>query len=53
MSKWQIVILVLFVITMFLWLLLLLDAFGAFKYTGWLPWFACMELGAMVFIDRK
>jgi hypothetical protein len=46
-----IVILVLFVMTMFIWLLSLLGASEAVvKYSPWLAWFACLFLGIIVFL---
>lgn len=48
---WTIVLLVLFVMTMFLWLLSLLGAVpNAPGYQPWLAFFACAILGAVVFL---
>jgi hypothetical protein len=47
----SIVLLVLFVMTMFLWLLGLLGAIpNAPTYSPWLAFFACLILGAAVFV---
>lgn len=43
-----IILLVLFVMTMFVWLLSLLGAV-AIAGSSWLGWFACLFLGAAVF----
>lgn len=55
MKNASIVLLVLFVMTMFLWLLILLGAVGGWdaKYSGWLPWFACLFLGAGAFASAS
>jgi hypothetical protein len=46
-----VVLLVLFVITMFLWLLSMLGAVPAgANYSPWLAWFACLWLGLAVFL---
>jgi hypothetical protein len=44
-----IVLLVLFVMVMFVWLLGLLGAIPA-QASAWLPWFACLFLGIVVFL---
>ncbi len=46
-----IVLIVLFVMVMFLWLLSMLGAVpNSPTYSPWLGWFACMILGAVVFL---
>lgn len=52
MGTRTIILLVLFVMTMFLWLLANLAAFGEFKYAGWLPFFASLWLGLLVFLGE-
>jgi hypothetical protein len=50
----KIVLLVLFTVTLFLWLLVLLGAFpGLVAHSGWLPWFATLFLGLAVFVEWK
>lgn len=44
------ILLVLFVMTMFLWLL---AALGAFGHHALLAWFACLWLGLAVFVGGK
>lgn len=52
MTTRSIILLVLFVMTMFLWLLSNLAAFGSdFKYGSWLPFFACLWLGLLVLLS--
>lgn len=43
------ILLVLFVMTMFLWLLAALGAVAA-GYSPWLAWFTCLWLGLVVFV---
>ena len=46
----SIILLVLFVMTMFLWLLAMLGAVpNAASYSPWLGWFSCLFLGLAVF----
>jgi len=49
MSPLFIVLLVLFTVTMFVWLLTLLGTVPT-SYSPWLPWFACLVLGTVVFL---
>lgn len=44
-----VILLVLFVMVMFLWLLANLGSVPA-QYSAWLPWFACLFLGVVVFL---
>lgn len=45
------ILLVLFVMTMFLWLLAMLGAIpNSPAYSPWLAWFACLWLGLAVFV---
>lgn len=43
----KLICLVLFVMTMFLWLLALLSTFIPVSVGGWLPWFACLFLAGL------
>lgn len=46
-----IILLVLFVVTMFLWLLSMLGALpNSPAYSPWLAWFSCLWLGLAVFL---
>ncbi len=48
----RLILCVLFVMTLFIWLLALLGAFtGVGAYSAWLPWFCCLFLGLAVFAD--
>jgi hypothetical protein len=47
----KIILLVLFVMTMFLWLLIGLGALSMGGAVAWLPFFACLFLGIAVFYD--
>jgi hypothetical protein len=51
MSTRSIILLVLFVMVMFVWLLALLGAIPA-AASPWLPFFACLILGAAVYFGR-
>jgi hypothetical protein len=47
------ILLVLFVMTMFLWLLAMLGAIpNSPSYSPWLAWFSCLFLGLAVFVSR-
>jgi hypothetical protein len=48
MTTRSIILLVLFVMVMFLWMLALLGAIGA-SASAWLPFFACLILGVVVY----
>lgn len=50
----SIILLVLFVVTMFMWLLAMLGAVpNSPAYSPWLSWFACLFLGLAVFVTAS
>ena len=49
----KIILLVVFTMTMFLWLLILLGAVSIAGAGSWLAFFACLFLGLVVFLEGK